>query len=81
MHVVCCLVRVPLSIGASDLIETCAPIGRRPVRRMAADLRRSGAAVDSKWIRTGFEIVVTFLRVPFILKGYDSICRRGFQTP
>ena len=67
MHVVCCLVssgaallvRVPLSIGASDLTGACA----------------------REWIRVVFEIVVTFYFQPFILMGYDSICRRGFQTP
>ena len=53
---------MPLSIGASDLIELV-------------------AEVDSSGIRVVFEIVVTFFPDPFILMGYDSICRRGFQTP
>ena len=46
------LVRVPLSIGASDLIETCAPIGRR-----------SGFEWDSSGIRNWCHILFSTLHI------------------
>ena len=70
------LVRVPLSIGASDL--TGLSIGASNLIELAAEV---AAEVDSSGRRSGFEIGVTFYFQPFILMGYDSICRRGFQTP
>ena len=66
------LVRVPLSIGASDL--TGLSIGASNLIELCADW-------PPKWIRVVFEIGVTFYFQPFILMGYDSFCRRGFQTP
>ena len=70
------LVRVPLSIGASDL--TGLSIGASNLIELAAEV---AAEVDSSGRRSGFEIGVTFYFQPFILMGYDSFCRRGFQTP
>ena len=71
------LVRVPLSIGASDLTGT----QNLQIWRASGCGRRNGFEWQSSGSRVVFEIGVTFFSNPFILMGYDSFCRRGFQTP